>query len=223
MAETTHDDDPMSGNILRMPADAVSRPVPDRAEIERALKLFMSLNHVTEIRGLGVSSTDLHKSHTAYGYFDNPNDATKEAFTLGRKEGNVYILLNPVNSALLARARNRIKVAERSSTTSDADVTERRLLLIDFDPQRPSGISSTDDEKEAAREKALAVREHLSALGWPAPVLADSGNGYHLLYRIDLPNDAASSDLVKSCLCALDALHGDEAVKIDTAVFNAAR
>ena len=67
---------------------------------------------------------------------------------------------------------------------------------------------------------------------WPAglpgsvsrsPIKADSGNGAHLLYRIDLPNDEAATALVKSCLATLDALFSDERVSVDTANFNAAR
>jgi putative DNA primase/helicase len=223
MAKASHDSYPMSANILRMPEGAVNRPAPDRAQIERSLKFFMSLSAVAEIRGLGVSSRDFQRPHTAYGYFDDPRKAAEAAFTLGRTDGNVYVLLNPVNSALLARATNRIKVAERSSTASDADIIRRQLVLLDFDPTRPSGISSTEDEKEAARQKALAVRQHLAELGWPNPIFADSGNGYHLLYRVDLPNDAESTALVKSFLVALDAVHGEEQVKIDTSVHNAAR
>jgi len=223
MPKASHDRYPMSANILRMPEGLVDRPGPDRAQIERSLNFFMSLSRVTEIRGLEVISRDFPRPHTAFGFFDDLGKAAESAFTLGRTNGNVYVLLNPVNPVLLARVTNRIKVAQRSSTASDADIIRRRLLLVDCDPERPSGISSTGDEKEAARQKALAIRQHLADLGWPGSVFADSGNGYHLLYPIDLPNDSESTDLVRSFLVALDALHGDDRVKIDTAVHNAAR
>jgi hypothetical protein len=54
-------------------------------------------------------------------------------------------------------------------------------------------------------------------------VKADSGNGAHLLYRIELPNDEAATALVKSCLSVLDALFSDPVVSVDAANFNAAR
>ena len=63
----------------------------------------------------------------------------------------------------------------------------------------------------------------MSGLGFPEPIKADSGNGAHLLYRIDLPNDESATALVKSCLATLDALFSDERVSVDTANFNAAR
>jgi len=53
--------------------------------------------------------------------------------------------------------------------------------------------------------------------------MADSGNGAHLLYRIDLPNDDESMDLVKGCLTVLDTLFSNGSVSVDAANFNAAR
>ncbi|MBL8795503.1 MAG: hypothetical protein JNM56_16480, partial [Planctomycetia bacterium] len=93
---------------------------------------------------------------------------------------------------------------------------------IDADPERPvKGIPSTDAEKSRAEAVILLVQEHLAALGWPAPVLADSGNGYHLLYAIDLPADDGGT--VERCLKALAAEFDTDAVKIDQTVFNPAR
>ena len=96
-------------------------------------------------------------------------------------------------------------------------------MLIDVDVNRPAGICSTDAEKESARTVARKVLEGLSAMGWPQPVIADSGNGWHLLYRIELPNDEVSDSQVKSCLQALAARFNDSSATIDTAVHNAAR
>ena len=55
------------------------------------------------------------------------------------------------------------------------------------------------------------------------PVTGDSGNGAHLLYRIDLPNDEPATLLVRGCLAALDVLFSDDRVSVDTANFNASR
>jgi hypothetical protein len=71
--------------------------------------------------------------------------------------------------------------------------------------------------------KADEVAHWLAGLGFPEPVRADSGNGAHLLYLIDLPNDDAAQALVKGCLVTLDMLFSDERVNVDTANFNAAR
>ena len=76
---------------------------------------------------------------------------------------------------------------------------------------------------DLALTKADEVARWITGLGFPEPVRADSGNGAHLLYRIDLPNDDAALALVKGCLTTLDALFSDERVNVDTANFNAAR
>src|SRR5690606_20123972 len=81
----------------------------------------------------------------------------------------------------------------------------------------------TDEEHERALERAERVASFLSEKGFPAPVRGDSGNGAHLIYRIDLPNDAHAMELVKRCLEVLDALFSDAQAKVDTAIYNAAR
>ena len=46
--------------------------------------------------------------------------------------------------------------------------------MIDTDPVRKAGISSTDDEHAAALERAASIRAWLAARGWREPVTADS-------------------------------------------------
>jgi hypothetical protein len=53
--------------------------------------------------------------------------------------------------------------------------------------------------------------------------MADSGNGWHLLYPLDLPNDKQTKEVVKGVLDGLASMFDDEKVKIDTAVHNASR
>lgn len=59
--------------------------------------------------------------------------------------------------------------------------------------------------------------------GWPRPVTCDSGNGYHALFRIDLPNDDESKLLVQRVLQALDFRFSTATVKIDVSVYNPSR
>src|SRR5690606_37373092 len=67
------------------------------------------------------------------------------------------------------------------------------------------------------------IREYLALQGWPDPAVANSGNGCHLIYRIDLPNDDESRILVGNVLHALDEMFSDDAINIDTTMGNAAR
>ena len=69
--------------------------------------------------------------------------------------------------------------------------------------KQPSGIGATDEHKQAAHKVALKIYDYLKKRGWPEPIVADSGNGYHLIYRIDLPSD--DGGLIEKVLAALAA------------------
>ena len=199
---------------------ARSRPdkhVPDQAQIAAWLGLFIKEGQVAELR-----IPNAGRDGVVSGYFDDVGLMAKAAASLSGKAPAVYFTLNPVMPSLLARAANRVR-DHAKATTADDHITKRRWLPIDFDALRPSEISSTDVEHEAAIERARKCRDWLSADGWPAPILADSGNGGHLLYLIDLANDQASETLIKRCLEALDLLFSDDVVAVDLTVSNAAR
>jgi hypothetical protein len=161
---------------------------------------------------------------TCSGYFtyDAIEPATEQIAKLDHAAvaPGVYVTLNPVAPALLARSLNRIKAHARA-TTQDRDIVCRRWLLVDVDPIRPVGVSSTEAELALARQRAEALREYLDEQGWPAPVVCLSGNGIHMLYRIDAPSDDAG--LVKRVLEALAQRFDDGGVAIDRTVHNPAR
>src|SRR5215216_3676220 len=185
-------------------------------EIRRAVEVLFEPGAVVEVRAF-------KGRETMSGYYDDHVSLANEAGKVEDWGYSVYVTLNEVDPALLARASNRVRKVYKEPTTSDSDILRRRWLPLDFDPARPSGVSATDTEKKAARLRALEVREFLRGLGWPEPVVGDSGNGYHLLYRIELPNDRESLELVKGVLEALSFKFSDEAVDVDTTTCNAAR
>src|SRR5215211_75122 len=185
------------------------------AEILQAVEVLSEPGGVLELRAIKNGTT-------AAGYFDDTNVLSPEAAQLNEQGFAIYITANPANPALLSRAANRIK-RPLKETTSDRDVLWRRWFPIDFDPVRPAGVSSTDEEKEHALRRAHEVYTDLRERGWPEPVAADSGNGAHLLYAVDLPNDTDSLSLVRGVLEALSFKFSDGAVSVDTATSNAAR
>lgn len=201
---------------------------PSQAEID-AVRMLCALwrdGDVRELRAFNVlerRGNDFRRPVVA-GYFDNAADMAAEAIRLSDLGAEaVYYTPNPVHPDLLARAVNRTKASKKGTTTSDEHVLRRAALLIDADPVRLADISSTDAEHEAARKRIWAITDALEAAGWPLPIIVDSGNGWHALYPLDLPNDAATLELVKGALAGLAAAHGDAAVGIDTSVCNASR
>jgi hypothetical protein len=182
--------------------------------------LFLTPGAVAELRALPRAG-----GLPVGGFFDPDHtaDMARAAADLsatGPYKG-VYVTLNPVRPDLLARSPNVVSVIKSGQATTDGDGVRRRWLLIDLDPVRPGQMSATEAEKRAAAERLSAVRAFLDEQGWPAPVEADSGNGYHLLYPIDLP--AEDGGLVKRVLVALANRFDDATVKVDRAVFNPAR
>jgi hypothetical protein len=164
------------------------------------------------------------------GYFDDLELLADAAVKLDERGdvSGVYWTLNPVNPDCLHRAKNRMREwaskSKGGATTSDTEILERKLLLLDFDgANRPAGISATQEELIAAKEKAVIVARFLAERKWGKPLVGMSGNGYHLLYRIMLSNDQASTDLMKKSLTSLGLLFDDDKIKIDASVFNASR
>jgi hypothetical protein len=193
----------------------------DQSEIINALRLWFRPGDVFEIRALDAVTADYMRPHVESGYFDYEHiDDVPKALSRLRACRGVYVTLNPVNPALLARAKNRIRSVGREPTTTDADIPCRRWLPIDCDAERPAGISSDAVEHEAAQKKAQEIKAGLAQLGWPEPVMIDSGNGAQLLYAVDLP--AKDDQLVQKFLAEI-AVAGDEQVKIDLSVHNPAR
>jgi hypothetical protein len=195
---------------------------PDTEEIIRFLSFVAAPGQIVELRLLHVQQGGQGFPRTLSGYFGDCAKLAAEAAKYSMAAQGVYITINPVNGNLLARSANRLRVAGKDSPlTTDADITARRWLPIDLDPVRPAGISATEEEHESAIERARQIRSALHAEGWPRPILADSGNGGHLLYKIDLPSE--DGGVVKRCLEALALRFDDEEVKVDLAVFNPAR
>jgi hypothetical protein len=134
----------------------------------------------------------------------------------------VYITLNEVDPALLARVNNRVQEWAEAATADD-NVTRRTHFIVDMDPTRLSGIPATDAEHAEALRLVLEVRDFLTAHGWPAPIHADSGNGGYLIYRINLANNPAATLLLHRCLLALAAEFDTGALHVDKGMYNAAR
>lgn len=188
------------------------------------LTTLFSDGDVFEIRAIG---SDGKSNRIDSGYFDAPDKAVKPALecNLFRKPTGVYVSLNPVQPALLARAANRIRDWARD-TTQDSHVVAIRWLFVDVDPERDGGVTvvpATENEVEAAVELAESAREFIMAHGFGEPLAIDSGNGRYLLFPVDLPKVPESIALIRDVLQAVAIECDTDTAKIDTSVSNPAR
>jgi len=191
--------------------------------LQKSLPMLVRHAGVIEVRAFRSGKVES-------GYFDaaHLHEAIEAMAMLDARDAQVFVTLNPCVDALIARSANRLRAVGKSPLTGDADVSHRVSLLIDVDAIRPSDTSSSDTQHAAASAKATVISDALRALGWPEPIIADSGNGAHVVYAIDLPNDRGSTELVRNVLAALadrfdDPEGGSDRVIVDRSVFNAAR
>jgi hypothetical protein len=192
----------------------------DVNEVRRAMTLFLPAGQVTELRAFDAAVGGGKYLEIYAGWFDSP-DAVAEAVVTLSTFSNLYFLPNPVRPELRGRIYNKLRAAKKTPLTSDADILSRHWLLIDLDPVRPAQISSTDDQHDAALRLARRIRDELRAEGWPLPILADSGNGAHLLFRLELPAD--DGGVMQRCLQSLASRYDTPEIHVDVTTFNPAR
>lgn len=186
-------------------------------ELRKALALINPDNKLFEIRLMKKQPRQ-----TISGYFRDIDTAVNGLKKLDLRGFNCYITLNRINDACYSRMqRDVFRVPE--NTTSDSDITHYDWLFIDLDPVRVAEVSSTDEELQQAGDLAKKVYGYLKQRGFEDPLISMSGNGFHLLYRIQLNNTPEHKSIIERCLKALALIFNTDGVKIDTVNSNPAR
>lgn len=201
------------------------------------LERHASLGAITEIRVL--RRTPSGEKGTWSGYF-GPEDLERLIVQLSPRPGgpsqrlphgahprsgeaNFYFSLQGVDPKAAGPVRGTLERV--ATTTRDRDISVYSLFVVDIDPERPAGISSTMQEKRAAFEVMEAVRGWLQEKAIRS-ILADSGNGYHLLiplipFRGEAVLQAARD--ARELLRLLHARFSTPGAKVDTSTFNPSR
>ncbi len=191
-------------SIFHGRAVSAGAQVLDELQVRQALALLAAPEHCCELRGLPSGRNIILPGQDL--------DALYAAVKSLADSNGIYYTLNPV--PLLTRPARA------------SDVLCRRWILLDVDPIKPDAFkdaSATDAEHLAAQHVAEDIVDTLAAWDWPAVVLVDSGNGYHVLVHVDLPNDDRSREMVKAFIKGLAAWHDSPAAALDLKVHNANR
>ena len=184
--------------------------------IRRWYDIFKNNNQLTEIRIL-----DQNGKRTLSGYFTDIEILLNNIRQYDNC--NIYFTLNKINDACYSREQHDKIIMKPKSTTSDNEIIARDWVLVDIDCEKPSDTNSTDEEKEESQKMVNSVFKFLRDEGFNEPIICDSSNGFHLLYRCAMINNPNNTETIKSFLQVLDMLFSNEKVKIDTTTFNASR
>ena len=159
-----------------------------------------------------------------------------------------YTCINPLKGRLIRERQlivnptdeqvNQIITSPPGKTASNDDIDILRWVFIDVDTVRVPHLKetdkatfdkmqhecSTDEEKAASKQVALKVLAYLrQEKGWPQGIVCDSGNGWHLLFRMNLQNTPTNYQNHGDVLKALKLKFDCSVANIDSTVYNPAR
>lgn len=193
-----------------------SRELVSKEELRKWWDVFVGDGNFTEVRILGRFQYS--------GYFKSFDNlyCQLEPYTKMDDE-QIYFVLNSIDPSCYGRQQCEKFVKSPKITTNDNDIVRRRWILCDFDPIRRSGTNSTDEMLELAHKKAQDVFVFLRDNGFTTPVICKSGNGWHLLIKVDFEVSDETADVVKRFLKYLGSKFTDDKVDFDEKNFNNAR
>lgn len=188
----------------------------DRNIIHKWWQTFVGDGNFTEVRVLGRFQysgyfTKLENLISAIEPYSNMDDE------------QLYFVLNKIDSSCYGRQQCERMVKSPKITTNDNDIVRRQWILCDFDPIRKSGTNASEEEFELAHKKAQDVFIFLREKGFNEPVIAKSGNGWHLLYKVDFDVNDDVTDVIKRFFKYMGSTFTDDKVEFDEKNFNAAR
>ena len=170
---------------------------------------------------------------TVIGFFRDREKLIQAIEGYSGKVPAVYYTLNAPAPELYDNATTKDSAVVGVHGCKDDEVMVRNWLLVDCDPIRldtngtplaDQKVSSTDAEKESALSVARKIHAYLQEKGWPSPITADSGNGYHMLFNLGgMPSTKELTTTVEEALKHLAEKFNSDLVKIDTVVSNPSR
>src|ERR1700677_2079860 len=196
-------------------------------EIRKGVEALFPEGSLVEVRIPNTSSGVI------IGFFRDRDKLIQAIESYSGKVPAVYYTLNAPAPELYENSLAKDSMIVGAHGCKDGEVMVRNWLLIDCDPIRIDAdgkpladqkVSSTDTEKAAALATCKEVNAYLQEKNWPAPIAADSGNGYHLLYNLGgMPSTKELTTTIEETLKHLAEKFNTEAVKIDTVVSNPTR
>jgi len=153
---------------------------PDRAQtetaLEQAIRILFRPGDLVEVRGKLLTGTCRSKFYSDHKRLAR---VIEKANASGKYEAIWCTLQRLKPSALDCK--------QRDESTGREDIQSYEWLPIDVD--RPAGdpnkkFNATDQELATLKQVASDIVRWLKQQGFPSPIFACSGNGWHLLYKL---------------------------------------
>ena len=187
----------------------------DPQAIQRTADLLLEINGAVEVRAI------YEEGPPVIGRFDNSDSLVHEIMRREVERPPKIFIVN------LHRPVEGIDCPNKFTglTAIREDTIEGySFILVDMDPDRPANTSSTQAQLDEAEEMCLDILQLLTEeLSWPEPLITMSGNGFHLLFKVELPNSPEVKDLIHQVLLALAGKFNTKTCIVDTGNFDAAR
>lgn len=155
----------------------------DVNEIKRTFEIFKTSNGLHEIQIINM----LNKNDNYSCVFTDFDLISNEIQRFDGGNYNIYFRINELKDAVKGKIQHN-KFIRGAKGASDVDIKHRDWLFLDFDPIREGGvkdIAATDEEMEKSHIVAVECYKYLKNYGFPEPIVCKSGNGWHILYKLD--------------------------------------
>jgi KaiC/GvpD/RAD55 family RecA-like ATPase len=193
--------------------------------IADSVRLLIEPASLTEVRVL-LHSAEERICRNQYYFGHQAEQLARDVHALDQRPDciGIYLIPNPIDTHLVGNnTKWRKPFITKVVSSNQTNMLRRKWILVDCDSIRPGECSATDAERTAAFELADNVIATLSMLGFGNPIKADSGNGCHLVYPVDLPPDQPSSMLVKEFLSQLGSRCRVMGAKVDPVTWDSQR
>jgi hypothetical protein len=213
---------PTSRSAWNETEDESHKPITIEARRKSTLEWSRHIivpGEVTEVFVKNARGTGKHLS----GFYDSEHLEALALHTVGTffAPAAVYFRINPVNESLLRRAPNQLRSSMEVEPSRSENIVRRGRLMIDLDPIRSDKGCATNEEKHFAQEKLEGVLAFLNGLNWRPEATIDTGNGFCIYLKVDLPTD--DQGMVKEFLATLGREFTDEHVCVDRSVHDVMR
>ena len=167
--------------------DSAADTIQTETALERAIRILFQPGDLVEVRAkllTGKCRSKFYSDHQRLARVIEKANATQTYEA-------IWCTLQKLKSSAPASK-------QRDESTGREDIQSYEWLVIDVD--RPAGdpnknFNATDEELALLKQVAKDIVGWLKRQGFPSPIFACSGNGWHLLYKLPSLSPAWYNDL----------------------------